>query len=98
MSDAWMPKRREISRALLELLSDGRVHDDNEICESLVHRFGVDESKLPVIKKTGRPKFRNEIDWVKVALGDKGRGKRLIRQVRPEHYQILPAGLAELSN
>jgi hypothetical protein len=96
MPDSY-PKRKALGMPLLELLSDGAVHDDDEICESLVRRFGVDESKLPIIKKTGRPKFRNEIDWVKVRLGDKGKGKGWIRQVNDRHYQILPAGLAVLS-
>ena len=93
MPAASIPKRPAIAHALLELLSDGAVHDDDEICESLIRHFGVDESRLPVIKKTGRPKFRNEIDWVKVSLGDKGRGKHMIRQIRERRYQILPLGL-----
>ena len=52
---------------------------------------------LPVCKKTGRPKFRNEIDFAKGRIGDKGKGKGWIRQVSDKHYQILPAGLAVLS-
>jgi restriction endonuclease Mrr len=92
MPDSLMPKRPAIARALLELLADGQVHDDEEICESLIRRFGVDESRLPIIKKTGRPKFRNEIDWVKVSLGE---GK--IRQISERHYQILPVGLAAVN-
>jgi len=91
-----MPKRPAIARALLELLGDGAVHNDDEICESLIGRFGVDESQLPIIKKTGRPKFRNEIDWVKVALGEGKRGKHMIRQISERHYQILPLGLDTL--
>jgi restriction endonuclease Mrr len=96
MPDSSLPKRSAIARALLELLSDGRVYGDDEICESLIQRFGVDESKLPVLKKTGRPKFRNEIDWVKGDLGDEGRGKRFIRQVSEKKYQILALGLDQL--
>ena len=39
-----------------------------------------------------------QIDWVKVYLGDEwDRGKHLIRKVSDRHYQILPAGLALLS-
>jgi hypothetical protein len=95
MPDSY-PKRKALERPLLELLSDGAVHDDEEICESLIRRFGVNESKIPVCKRTGRPKFRNEIDWAKGRIGDKGKGKGWIRQVSDRHYQILPAGLAAL--
>jgi restriction endonuclease Mrr len=96
MADLY-PKRKALERPLLELLSDGLVHEDDEICNSLVRQFGVDESKLGVIKKTGRPKFRNEIDFAKGKIGDKGKGKGLIHQVSDGRYQILPAGLAVLS-
>jgi restriction endonuclease Mrr len=95
MPDSY-PKRKALERPLLELLSDGAVHDDDEICESLIRRFGVDESQLPIIKKTGRPKFRNEIDWAKARIGDKGKGKGWIHQVSDKRYQILPAGLDAL--
>jgi restriction endonuclease Mrr len=96
MPDSY-PKRKALERPLLELLRDGLVHDDDDICESLIRRFHVDESKIGVNKKTGRPKFRNEIDWAKGRIGDKGKGKGLIRQVGDRHYQILPAGLAVVS-
>jgi hypothetical protein len=91
------PKRKALELPLLELLGDGLVHDDDDICESLILRFHVDESKLSFTKK-GRPRFRNEIDWAKGRIGDKGEGKGWIRQVSDKHYQILPAGMAVLSN
>jgi hypothetical protein len=97
MPDSY-PKRGALARPLLELLGDGLEHDDDWICESLIRRFGVDESKIPVCKKTGRPRFRNEIDFAKGRIGDEGKGKGWIHQVRPKHYQILPAGLAILSD
>jgi hypothetical protein len=97
MPDSY-PKRKALQRPLLELLSDGLVHDDDEICESLVLRFRVDETRIGVNKKTGRPKFRNEIDFAKGRIGDKGKGKGWIRQVSDRHYQILPAGLEVVSN
>jgi len=82
----------------MELLGDGLEHDDDWIRESLIRRFGVDESKIPVCKKTGRPRFRNEIDFAKGLIGDKGKGKGWIHQVSNRRYQILPAGLAQLSS
>ncbi len=97
MPDSY-PKRKALERPLLELLSDRLVHDDDEICESLVRRFGVNEASIGVNRKTGRPRFRNEIDWAKGRIGDKGKGKGWIRQVSDKHYQILPAGLAALSD
>lgn len=96
MPDSY-PKRKALELPLLELLGDGLVHDDDDICESLIRRFNVDESKIGVNKKTGRPKFRNEIDFAKGRIGDKGEGKGWIRQLSDKHYQILPAGLAALS-
>lgn len=92
-----LPKRRVIARALLEFLGDGQIRDDDEICESLIQRFNIDESALPPCKRTGRPRFRNEIDFAKGLIGDKGKGDGLIRQVSDKHYQILPAGSAALS-
>jgi hypothetical protein len=97
MPDSY-PKRKALERPLLELLGDGLVHDDDEICESLIRRFHVNESNLPVINKTRRPQFRNEIDFAKGRIGDKGKGKGWIRKVSEKHYQILPAGLATLSD
>jgi restriction endonuclease Mrr len=97
MPESRIPKRRVLARALVEFLSDGQVRDDDEICESLIQRFGIDESTLSVNKRTGRPRFRSEIDFAKGLAGDKGKGDGLIRQVSDKHYQILPAGLAALS-
>jgi hypothetical protein len=93
-----IPTRRVIADALLELLSDGQVRNDDEICESLIRRFGIDESTLSVNRRTRRPRFRSEIDFAKGLIGDKGKGQGLIRQVSDRHYQILPAGFAALSD
>lgn len=82
---------------MLEFLADGLVHDDKEIVAAIAERLGVDLTTLSVIG-TGRTKFGNEIDWVKGKLGEWDRGKHMIRRIRPKHYQILPAGLATLSD
>jgi hypothetical protein len=92
-----IPKRRILGCALVEFLGDGQVHGDDEICEYLIRRFSIDESKLGVNKRTQRPRFRSEVDFAKGLVGDKGKGDGLIRQVSDKHYQILPAGLAALS-
>lgn len=91
-----IPKRYVLGRALVEFLGDGKVRNDVEICESLIRRFGIDEPSLGVCKRTHRPRFRNEVDFAKGLVGDKGKGKGWIRQVSHKHYQILPAGLATL--
>lgn len=92
-----LPDRQSIERALLESLGDGRVHNDDDIVDSLVKRFGLTAADLQEqIFKTGRSKFGNEIDWAKGNLGVGKRGKKLISQIAPKEYQILPAGLAKL--
>ena len=92
-----LPDRASIERALLELLGDGKVHDDDDIVASLVKRFGLTAADLrEQIANTGRSKFGNRIDWAKGDLSEGKRGKKLIHRAGPKKYQILPAGLLKL--
>jgi hypothetical protein len=95
MKDTELPDRPAIERALLELLSDGRVHDDAEIVPWLIKRFDLNAEDLPVYR-TGRTTFGNKIDWVKGDMGEGLRGKHLIRRAGRGRYQILPLGRAKL--
>jgi hypothetical protein len=53
-------------------LGDGQVRDDDETREALINRFTVDESGFPVCRRTGCPRFRNEIDFAGTATNGKG--------------------------
>lgn len=92
-----LPNRQSIAQALLEVLGDGQVHDDDNIVASLKERFGLSAADLAEqISNTGRSKFGNEIDWAKGDLGEGKRGRKLIQRVGNKKYKILPAGLAKL--
>jgi len=69
MPDSPIPDRPAIERAMLEFLADGQVHSDEEIVAAIAERLGVDMTALSVIG-TGRTKFGNEIDWVRLFYND----------------------------
>lgn len=86
-----LPDRPNIERALLELLGDGQVHDDEDIVPSLEKQFRLTAADREILKN-GRSRFGNRIDWVKGDLGEGKRGRKLIRRVARKKYQILRAG------
>jgi len=87
-----LPDRQSIKLALLEVLSDQRVHRSAEIDDKLIRRFELTPEQRAEVTKAGRTKFGNEIDWVKVDLGKRA----FINKVMNRHYQITPLGLEEL--
>jgi hypothetical protein len=87
-----LPDRQTIKIALLDHLKDGQVHRSDEIENWLISYFGLTAGDLAEVTKAGRTKFGNEIDWVKVELGQQG----LVAKIANKHYRITPTGLAKL--
>jgi restriction system protein len=87
-----VPKYHELTRPLLDFLSDGDEHNLREASQALAERLKLTEVDLAETVPSGYPKFMHRLGWAKYDLAKAG----LVETVSRGIYRITDFGREQL--
>jgi restriction endonuclease Mrr len=98
-----LPRAKATIKPILQVLSDGKVHFDEEIQEKVANKLRLTPEDRGLLMKNGMPFYKNRTAWGLVYIQNttylpdtRPWGKELSGGIGSERYKITSAGMKAL--